>query len=327
MSDLYGEVSLAMTLREELPSRHRHAAIAVASPETTRTASIGSDLDADYELGSISKAITGLLYADAVARGEIAPTSTLGSLLPLDDSAVASVTLDALATHRTGISSVPRVRQPLRRTWRLYRHGRNPYGDTLEQLLAQAREVRVSRPKPAYSNFGFELLGHAVAAASGTTFVQLVEERIAGELGLTGMYTPLTEDARRPTALDGFSRRGRPRQPWTGEALGPAGGIRAGVTDMALLSQALLTRAAPGMSALDPIASFSGKTRIGAAWVVMSLSGREITWHNGGTGGFRSWIGLDRDAGVGVALLSATSSSVDAIGFSILSAQTRIPRT
>ena len=58
--------------------------------------------------------------------------------------------------------------------------------------------------------------------------------------------------------------------------------------------------------------------RIGAAWITLEHHDRAITWHNGGTGGFRSWLGLDRRAGTGVAVLSATSRSVDRHGFELL---------
>lgn len=323
MSDLHGDAALAVILRETLPPRHANAAIAVVTPRGIRTASVGAAVDADYEIGSISKALTGLLYADAVARGELSPTSTLGSILSLGDSPVGDVTLKSLATHRSGIPSVPHVRQPLRRTWNLYRHGRNPYGDTLIQLLVQARKVKVGKPKPAYSNFGFELLGHAVATAAGTTFAQSVAERLAEPLGLAGMYTPLSDDELRDSALAGQSRRGRPRAPWTGEALGPAGGVRATIGDLATLTQALLNHAAPGMPALEPVEKFKGQVRIGAAWVVLDVKGREITWHNGGTGGFSSWIGLDRKAKTGVVVLTATSANVDPHGFRLLAESAR----
>lgn len=45
-----------------------------------------------------------------------------------------------------------------------------------------------------------------------------------------------------------------------------------------------------------------------------------MTWHNGGTGGFRSFVGLDRAGGVGVAVLSATARGVDGPGFALLAA-------
>jgi len=49
---------------------------------------------------------------------------------------------------------------------------------------------------------------------------------------------------------------------------------------------------------------------------------RDITWHNGQTGGFASWWGLDRVAGTGVVILSGTSASVDRPGFELLEAVT-----
>jgi CubicO group peptidase (beta-lactamase class C family) len=41
-------------------------------------ASLGAARDADFEIGSVSKGITGLLYADACGRGELGPDATLG---------------------------------------------------------------------------------------------------------------------------------------------------------------------------------------------------------------------------------------------------------
>ena len=78
-------------------------------------------------------------------------------------------------------------------------------------------------------------------------------------------------------------------------------------------------RIGPGPAALDPVANFAGPAvRIGAAWMTLRVKGRDITWHNGATGGFRSWVGLDREAGTGVVLLSATAAMVDRQGFKML---------
>ncbi|MFJ5699836.1 serine hydrolase domain-containing protein [Arthrobacter sp. NPDC093139] len=282
-------------------------------------ASIGAPLDADYEIGSVSKGITGLLYADACTRGELGPDTTLGDALPLGDCPAARVTLAAVSRHASGLPGLPTSARPLRRTAAFLLHGTNPYGETLEELLAQARTVRLSAPRPRYSNFGFELLGHAVGAAAGMSYRALVRERLALPLGLDSIYMPATAAELGPHAITGRSRSGRPRQPWTGEALAPAGGIRAAIGDMARLVQALLDGSAPGMAALDPVANFAGPAaRIGAAWMTLRVKGRDITWHNGATGGFRAWAGLDREAGTGVVLLSATAVMVDRQGFRLL---------
>lgn len=287
-------------------------------------ASIGAPLDADYEIGSVSKGITGLLYADACNRGELGPDTTLGDVLPLGDCPASRVALAAVSRHASGLPGLPASARPLRRTAAFLLHGTNPYGETVEELLAQARTVRLSAPRPRYSNFGFELLGHAVASAAGMSYRRLVRERLAVPLGLDSIYMPATAAELGPRAIMGTSRSGRPRQPWTGEALAPAGGIRAAIGDMARLVQALLDGSAPGMAALDPVANFAGPAaRIGAAWMTLRVKGRDITWHNGATGGFRAWAGLDREAGTGVVLLSATAVMMDRQGFRLLNELTQ----
>ncbi|GGC06844.1 serine hydrolase domain-containing protein [Cellulomonas carbonis] len=309
---------LATRVRTLLGRRHREVAAAVVTPGGVRTALLGVPPEADLEIGSVSKGVTGLLYADALDRGEVTATSTLGDHLDLGGAPVAGVRLADLATHRSGLPRLAPGTQVLRRTLALWRHGTNPYGETLAELLDQARRVTPGPERSRYSNFGFELLGHAVASAAGTTYADLVRARVAEPLGLEPFYVPATPDELRPEALLGRDRRGKVQQAWTGEALGPAGGIRASLDAVVGLTRALLDGTAPGLRALDPVAPLAGAARVGAAWVTLDVRGRTVTWHNGGTGGFRSWLGLDRAAGTGAIVVSATSSSVDRAGFALL---------
>ncbi|WP_052850721.1 serine hydrolase domain-containing protein [Streptomyces avicenniae] len=299
-------------------SRHPVAAAAVVSSGNLTTAYRGTGPDGDFEIGSLSKGLTGLLYAEARTRGEIGDGTTLGDLLPLRDAPAARVTLESLSTHRSGLPGLPRSAHPTRRTLALWRHGTNPYGEDLDQLLDQARGVPLGKPRPRYSNLGFELLGHALAAAADTPYAALLRRRVTDPLGCDDFYVPATADQLRPGALTGRSRRGRPREPWTGEAVGPAGGVRATLTGMARLTAALLDGSAPGVAALEPVAPFGSGARIGAAWITVRMKDRDVTWHNGGTGGFRSWLGLDRAAGTGVVLLSASAAPLDRYGFALL---------
>jgi CubicO group peptidase (beta-lactamase class C family) len=319
MTGVIGDAALADSVSRLLARRHHVVAAAAVTPDGVRLMSKGVEHGSDFEIGSISKGITGLLYKDALDREEISTATTLGDVLPLDGTPAGELTLASLAIHRSGLPRLPKSASPLRKTLALWLNGTNPYGEDLDQLLSQARLATPHTPKASYSNFGFELLGHALAAAAGTAYGELVVRRIAHPLGLSTFYVPATPDELRPSALIGTSRFGRARQPWTGEAIGPAGGIRAGIDDMAQLVRALLEETAPGIAALDPVDTFTGhNVRIGAAWITIEVRGRSITWHNGGTGGFRSWLGLDRDAGTGAVILSANSGGVDSAGFRLL---------
>lgn len=49
--------------------------------------------------------------------------------------------------------------------------------------------------------------------------------------------------------------------------------------------------------------------------MTLEVKGRTVTMHNGATVGFRSWMGMDREAGIGVVLSSATAAPVDRHAF------------
>ncbi|HEY8590048.1 MAG TPA: serine hydrolase domain-containing protein, partial [Naasia sp.] len=244
--------AVADDLRRRLGPRHPVAAVATVVSGEASTAVIGAPEGSTFELGSISKGITGLLYADAIERGEVTGGTRLGEVLPLDGTPAGKVTLAALSTHTSGLPRLPTGFGTLRRSIALWRHGTNPYGETLDELLAATRSTPVGAPRPRYSNLGFELLGHAVAAAAGRQFGVLLQDRIAGPLGVTSLYAPHTTAELDPAALRGRGRGGRLQEPWTGEAIAPAGGIRATIADTATLAAALLDGSAPGVAALEP---------------------------------------------------------------------------
>lgn len=322
MTVVHGDQDLVDRLRAKLGRRHSAAACGVVSPDGRRVASIGTTADGTFEIGSISKGVTGLLYVDAVDRGEVRPDTVLGDLFPLGDTAAARITLGSLATHRSGLprlAAFPERFGKTRVTWSFARHGTNPYDEDVETLVARARLTSVGMPRPRYSNVGFELLGHAVATAAGMPYADLVRTRLAEPLGLRTLSVPATPAELGADAVRGGSRTGRAKDPWLGEGIGPAGGIRASVSDMTALMAALLAGTAPGIRALDPVAPFRGGMHVGAAWMTFDVKGRAVTWHNGGTGGFRSWLGLDRAAGTGAVVLSAVGGkAVDMVGLRLL---------
>ena len=103
MTAAYGDTALTARLDGLLGRRHPVAATAVLTPVGVTTASIGAEPGADFEIGSISKGVTGLLYAEALSRREVQASTRLGDLLPLGPIPAAEVTLGALSTHRSGL--------------------------------------------------------------------------------------------------------------------------------------------------------------------------------------------------------------------------------
>ena len=51
---------------------------------------------------------------------------------------------------------------------------------------------------------------------------------------------------------------------------------------------------------------------IGWAWFTTKDRSAEVTWHNGGTGGYRAFLGFDREARTGIVVLADSANDVDA---------------
>jgi len=320
-----GDHALARTVSRALRKRPGAWAAASVRVDGTRMCAHDAGLADDFEIGSVSKALTGMLYVDALGRGEIGPFTRLDECLELDGTPVGAILLAHLSTHTSGLPRLPPGIHPMRRTWALARHGSNPYRESLPELLALARRVRIAAPeresRPAYSNLGFALLGHAVAAAAGMTYAELLRIRLGEPLGLTSTYVPGEATDLHAGAVPGSSRGGRIVEPWINLAIAPAGGVRSSARDLAILLTAVLDGSAPGTAALDPVREFSGKAaRIGAGWLTLQTPSGPVTWHNGGTGGHRSWVGVDRERNRGFAVVSANTRSVDNCGFTCLAA-------
>ncbi len=59
-------------------------------------------------------------------------------------------------------------------------------------------------------------------------------------------------------------------------------------------------------------------------WTVDARGGGEIIWKNGGTGGYRSFIGYSRKARAGVVVLSNATAGIDDIGLHLLDSRFRL---
>ncbi|MDN5805393.1 MAG: beta-lactamase family protein, partial [Microlunatus sp.] len=129
-----GDSELADLGRAVMGEDRPALAVACVSATATRTAVMGAEPGTRFEIGSISKGLTGLLFADLIARGEVRADTRLGDLLPVTGE-LAKVTLAQLATHTSGLpTQLPTLGQLGRNYWASLTAG-NPYDSTVPQLL------------------------------------------------------------------------------------------------------------------------------------------------------------------------------------------------
>jgi D-alanyl-D-alanine-carboxypeptidase/D-alanyl-D-alanine-endopeptidase len=281
--------------------------------------------DTIFEIGSVTKVFTATLLAAMVQEGLVALEDPMQQHLP--DGVQLPVrgrpiTLADLATHTAGLPRLPHGFL-LRST----RHRRNPYAwFTVDDLYAGLPSTRLRREpggRPRYSNLGYGLLGHVLALRAGRSYEQLLQERICGPLGLEDTGVSVSAAARGRFA-QGHDRRGRPVPHWDLPVLAGAGALRSTVANLLAFLRLHLSE---GDSALAHAAVLTHVPRsrhrgltVGLGWMRLPLLGteHELLFHNGGTGGFRSFAGFVPASHTAVVVLSNSARSVDALGFRIL---------
>jgi CubicO group peptidase (beta-lactamase class C family) len=115
-----------------------------------------------------------------------------------------------------------------------------------------------------------------------------------------------------------------PTANWDFPTLAGAGALRSSANDMLTLLEAFLgykeSPLAPAMKAMFEVRRFLGKANLGLGWFIFPMDGREIAMHDGGTGGFCSFVGYEPKERIGVVVLSNTftPSGVADIGLHLL---------
>ncbi|HKE86426.1 MAG TPA: serine hydrolase domain-containing protein, partial [Vicinamibacterales bacterium] len=189
------------------------------------------DGDTIFEIGSITKVFTSLLFADAVGRGEVALTDPIAKYLPatvkVPERNGRSITLVDLSTHTSGLPRLPTNFAP--------KDISNPYADySVQQMYDFLSTYQLTRDIGStweYSNLGGGLLGHVLARRAGMDYEALVRARITGPLGMT--HTSITLSPEMKSRLGpGHSAALEPAANWDIPTLAGAGGLRSSANDL-----------------------------------------------------------------------------------------------
>ncbi len=262
-----------------------------------------------YEIGSITKGLTGILLADMVIAGEVALDTRLEALLPDGagyPEAVRQVTLGQLATHSSGLPRLPgNLAFGMKDPSNPYAH----YGAKELQAFLYGYVPPPGRTTTAaeYSNLGFGLLGYVLALKAGIPYEALLEARVLEPLGMRDSTITLSAD-QKARMVSGHAK-GVVVSNWDLDVLAGAGAVRSSADDMSKLLAALMrppdSRVGRAIAmAIEP-RSAMGATKIGFGWITSATSsGRAFTWHNGGTGGFRTFIGFTAERKAGIVVLT-----------------------
>ncbi len=269
-----------------------------------------------FEVGSVTKALTGMLLAEAIGRGELGLDTCVAAIVPeRRATAFGSVTMRELCTHTSGLPRLPHTISAALRGARFALLGRDPYrGISADDVLrVAARQALGTRGRYAYSNLGGAVAGQLLATAARSGYADLLRTRIFQPLGMESSAV----SSRDRTATAGHSAAGRRPEPWIMDGYAPAGGVISTIGDMTRLACGLLDGSAPGsgaLTALDHAPGPAAGTATGMFWIIDARAGgdRPLVWHNGQTGGYASFLGLQPNAGRAVIVLASVARGPEA---------------
>lgn len=289
--------------------------------------------DTQFEIGSVTKVFTALLLAESERAGKARRDDPVAKyLLPPDDkaqAALAKITLFSLTTHTSGLPRLPDDFPLLRGLISGNPYAKVTQADLIGSLRAEGPHAVVGQ-KVSYSNFGAALLGAALGTAWHTSYPEALRSHVLAPLDLTATSIALRGTPAIRDLAPGHNASGAAVSHWEFDAYAPCGALRSTPRDLAKFLQAALgdedaplhTAFVATTTAQRPSEETGGS--IGLGWFITPDEKRPITWHNGGTGGYCTFVGFTRtEGGAAVAVLTNHAVSVDEIGFALLSPPAR----
>lgn len=273
--------------------------------ETSPGQSQRPDGDTLFEIGSITKVFTAVLVQRLAEQGRLDWDQPISSYLTesqFDNESVGAITLRSLATHSSGLPRLPGNFSP----------GDNldPYADyTRNDLNAflSSFDPRSLSSEYAYSNLGFGLLGSIAADAAQTDYPTAINEYVLEPMSMSRSFAAYPQQTD-PNMASGYSN-GAAMPAWTFDALAGAGAIVSSANDlMRFMQDCLKVDASEMHAAIAATLQPQEGQETALAWHMRSDSdGNTVYWHNGGTGGYASFLAVSPAQSKGWLILAASS--------------------
>ncbi len=279
-----------------------------------------------FEIGSLTKVFTAEIAQRLVDNKELNWEDNFSEYLPATVKLPAddNTKLFHLASHTSGFPRLPEV-------WfdKLEIDTCDPYSsldtnDLISYLNSYTDKKAPSLDRYDYSNLGTGILGHILEWRSGKSYEELLQQHICKPLGMINTSLTATDSTR---FAAGYDALGNKTCHWTIPVLGAAGAIKSTGADMLKFLRANMGDSSElGTSMLKTQTELAGITGGGIAygWHIDKVSGavfgmEDIVWHNGATGGFRSYMGFERGSKKGIVVLSnQASENTDRLAIQLL---------
>lgn len=280
-------------------------AVVCADPEAPRP----WNADTAFEIGSVSKTLNALLLQQLIDAGKLGLDDPVQAHLPkgvsMPKHGDSPITLRHLLTHTSGLPS-------LAPSWQI-RDPANPYREidrkALHKGLASITLSRAPGAQFEYSNLGAMLLSDIISRSADKPFPKLAAEQIFAPLQMASF---VGKPPKGVVVARGHSPNGAEVAAWDFDpALAGVGGVRASLNDMIHYVEAQIGRRESALDAViersqQPVNPAEGRP-MAMGWMIAPLNGDKVLVHEGGTGGFSSFVAFRADHSRGVVVLSDTA--------------------
>jgi CubicO group peptidase (beta-lactamase class C family) len=267
-----------------------------------------------FELGGITSIFTSLLLADMSRRGEVALSDPVAKYLParvkVPTQGSRQITLVDLATHTSGLPLLPPNFHP--------KNPANPYTDYTEndlyQSLADCKLTGEVGLNYRYSHLGMGLLGLALSRRAGQPYEALLKSRILDPLGMKNTGVTVTPEMKAQFAV-GHNGYLQQVSYWDPGAMAAAIGLKSTAQDLLTFVEAVLGyHSTPLFASMSAMLNTRRPTtyaglELALGWHYLSTTTSQLIWDNGGTGGFRAFLGFSPKRKIGIVVLSNTDGS------------------
>ena len=272
-----------------------------------------------YEVGSISKTLTGLLLAHAIGEGKVVASDDVRKYLPpgydnLERDGRPIRLIDLVDTTSALPDNLPDIGQAIRGA----KPSEAPFiaakllqGYTSQKLLADLKTVNlVDKPGavPRHSNLATQVVAIVLERIYGRPFEALLAQYIERPLGMaSGAAEPS------PALLvKGYGPGGFATPPLTEPVIRAAGGLRYSAADMARYIAGQLAARDPAMKLThQPAWGSPDVGAIGFHWnIAKTVDSQTYLRHSGGTFGFSAYCDFYPGQDYGIVLLANRSGAI-----------------
>jgi serine-type D-Ala-D-Ala carboxypeptidase/endopeptidase len=276
-----------------------------------------------FELASIGKLFTTSMLQIGVAKEDFKLNQTIAECLvskvkiPNNYNA----TLLNLATHTSGLPSLPKNFMDK------MIDEQNPYKDLITEDLYDYLKIcneNTTIGEYAYSNFGMGVLGHIIELKYNGKYEDIIKKEICNKLEMKNTTINLNSEQEKIVA-QGYDENGKPNPIWQDNVLTGAGSFLSNAEDMTKFIKANLNA---DYSVISPQLILShqpqlkGETGLGwhmsNTWFDDLFGLKGIIWHNGGAGGYSSYIAIDKISKSGIIILSNSATDITTLGINLM---------